>query len=306
MEYGMFLHFGMSTFTGDEFDPGEVPSTTYAPPAVDTDQWIRTAKDAGMKYAVLTAKHVAGHCLWDSKADFRGKEFDYDVATSGNRTDVVRAFVDSCGKYGIRPGLYYCLLDFRNNSVPRKEQWSKFQLPDDFFQLAKDQLAELAEHYPEVNYYWLDIPRAASTAQRAMIYDMLRRLNPDCVVLFNEGFLKKKRSLDQESTGGQSWPTDILNSERDVILEPFSNRQMWDGCMRFLGYEHCDVLGEHWFWIEGDRARPTEQLHVLYESTIRKAGGNFLLNVGPGRDGKLQDWQVEALMNLRERIRNPH
>ena len=69
-----------------------------------------------MKYAVLTAKHVAGHCLWDSKVQFRGKEFDHDVATSGNKTDVVAEFVNACKKYDVAPGLYWCLLDVRNNT----------------------------------------------------------------------------------------------------------------------------------------------------------------------------------------------
>jgi alpha-L-fucosidase len=302
MKYGMFLHFGMSTYTGNELDPGNQPSTTYAPTRLDVDQWIRVAKEAGMKYAVLTSKHVAGHCLWDSKVLFRGKEFDYDVATSGNNTDVVRSFVDACGKHGIEPGLYYCLLDFRNNSVKPEHQWGAFLLPDDFFQLAKDQLAELARNYPEVNYYWLDIPRAASAAQRAGIYDMLRRANPKCVVLFNQGFLGKKRNLNQESTKGHSWPSDILNSERDVIPEPFVSSQTWNGQTHFLGYEHCDVVGKHWFWVADDKARPTEKLFELYDATVNKAGGNFLLDVGPDREGRLTEWQIEALMKLKEKI----
>src|SRR5437867_2534051 len=71
LQYGMFIHFGTATFTGraNENDPrnAAAPSTLYAPTTIDADQWIRVAKDAGMKYAVLTAKHTAGHCLWDSK-----------------------------------------------------------------------------------------------------------------------------------------------------------------------------------------------------------------------------------------------
>ena len=85
---------------------------------LDVDQWIRVAKDAGMKYAMLTAKHTAGYCLWDTKVQFRGKEFDHDVATSGNKTDIIAEFVKACNRYGMTPGLYWCLLDFRNNSVP--------------------------------------------------------------------------------------------------------------------------------------------------------------------------------------------
>lgn len=308
LKYGMFLHFGMSTFTGNELDPGDQPSTTYAPPHVDTDQWLRVAKQAGMKYAVLTSKHVAGHCLWDSKVQFRGKEFDYDVATSGNKTDVIRSFVDSCGKHDIVPGLYYCLLDFHNNSINHKDQWNAFRLPDDFYQLAKDQLTELAQNYPEVLYYWLDIPRAASELQRAEIYDMLRRLNPKCVVMFNQGFIDPKtiKTLTIENTKAVSWPTDILNSERDVIPEPFVSQQTWSGKSYFLGYEHCDVIGKDWFWTKDDQARPIDKLFQLYDDTVNKAGGNLLLDVGPDRDGKLTDWQIQALTNLKNRIQQSH
>ena len=107
LQYGMFLHFGMSTFTGDEFDPGEADSRVYAPSNPDPRQWVGVAAEAGMKYAVLTAKHVSGHCLWDSRVSCRGKHYDYDVATSGNPTDVVRAFLDACKEFGVLPGLYY-------------------------------------------------------------------------------------------------------------------------------------------------------------------------------------------------------
>ena len=65
--YGMFLHFGMSTFDGHELSDGRSPASLYAPDALDVDQWISVARDAGMAYAVLTAKHVAGHCLWPSR-----------------------------------------------------------------------------------------------------------------------------------------------------------------------------------------------------------------------------------------------
>ena len=303
MKYGMFLCFGMNTFTGIELDPGDQPSTTYAPQAVDTDQWMRVARDAGMKYAVLTAKHTGGHCLWDSKVQFRGKEYDYDVATSGNKTDVIRSFLDSCEKHNIVPGLYYSLFDFRNNSVEHKLQWTAGLLADDYFQLAKDQLAELATRYPEARYYWLDIPRAASPAQRATFYDLLRRLNPKCVVLHNQGFIKPKKTptLTVQNTDAASWPSDILNSERTVLPEPFVNLQTWQGKTHFLCYEHCDVIGKRWFWHAGDKARSIDTLYQLYDGAT-KAGGNLLLSAGPDRCGRLPDWQIDALMKLKEKI----
>lgn len=105
LKYGMFIHFGMSTFDECELPDGNSPSTKYAPSDLDVAQWIRVAKEAGMKYAVLTTKHVAGHCLWPSEYT------DYSVKTSSDTTDVVGAFVEECRKQGLMPGLYYCSWD---------------------------------------------------------------------------------------------------------------------------------------------------------------------------------------------------
>lgn len=304
LRYGMFLHFGMSTFTGNEIDPGEVPSTVYAPSDPDPRQWIRVAGEAGMRYAILTAKHVSGHCLWDSRVPWRGTEYDYDVATSGNTTDVVRAFIDACTEHDIVPGLYYCLLDFHNNPVPQKEQWVCGQMPDEYFALVQAQLAELAGRAPEARIFWIDIPRAASASQRAVLYDLLRRRAPESVVMFNFGFIDKAITppFTIGSTNAMSWPTDVLNSERDVIPFPASPVQSVEGGDYHIGYEHCDVVGENWFWTEGDKARPVDKLFALYHDTVNVAGGNLLLNVGPNRDGKLEPWQIAALMDLKQVI----
>ena len=301
LKYGMFIHFGMSTFTGREIDNGDRPSTTYAPANLDVDQWIRVARDAGMKYAVLTSKHTAGHCLWDSKVQFRGREFDYDVATSGNPTDVVAGFVKACKKYGLAPGLYWCLLDYHNNS-PR---WQG-TLPDDFFQLAQDQLTELIKNYPDISYYWLDIPRAASAGQRRVLYDLIKRLRPGTIVLFNYGFAGKdvRGAFTIESSRGISWPTDILNSERYPINAPFNPAQTWQGGTYRLGYEHCDCLARNWFWVAGDQPRPIREVYRLYRDTVA-AGGNLLLDVPPDRTGRIPDYSVKALMELKQAIDHP-
>ncbi len=300
-KYGMFIHFGMATFTGraNENDPrnAAAPSTLYAPTDLDVDQWIHVAHDAGMKYAVLTAKHTAGHCLWDSKVQFRGKEFDYDVATSGNKTDVVAQFVKACKKYDVKPGLYWCLLDFHNNSVPPGPQWNARKLPEDFYQLAQDQLTELIKNYPDVCYYWLDVPNAASDEQRRVIYDLIKRLRPGTVVLYNNHAAK--------SGGKGAWPTDILNSERDPVAPgEFKPEQSWDGKTYQFGYEHCDCLGRYWFGVAGDKPRPIRSLYRLYHG-VTAAGGNLLLDVPPDSSGHIPDASVKALMELKQAIDAP-
>ena len=79
LKYGMFIHFGMSTFVGNQYGRIPSPSTAYAPTDLDEEQWARTAKEAGMKYMVLTVKHHYGHALWPSAYS------DYTVATSSNK-----------------------------------------------------------------------------------------------------------------------------------------------------------------------------------------------------------------------------
>ena len=308
LNYGMFIHFGMATFTGrvNENDPKNAtePSMLYAPTDLDVDQWIRVAKESGMKYAVLTAKHTAGHCLWDSKVQFRGKEFDHDVATSGNKTDVVAEFVKACGKHGLMPGLYWCPLDFRNNPVPAGPQWTKGALPDDFFQFTQDQLTELITNYPAVGYYWIDIPRTASADQRRVIYDMIKRLRPGTVVLFNHGTVPPQGPLTIEKCK-VAWPTDVLNTERHPCKPgQFNPEQTWEGKTYRLGYEHCDCLCKSWFWVDGDMPRPTRALFKIHRDVIA-AGGNLLLDVAPDRSGRIPDYSVKALMDLKRTIDDP-
>jgi len=99
MRYGMFIHFGMSMYVGVKLPDGTHASTLCAPDRLDVDQWVSVARNAGMKYAVLTTKHMAGHCLWPTKQN------NYHVGNSGNKTDVVEAFVKACATRGVTPGL---------------------------------------------------------------------------------------------------------------------------------------------------------------------------------------------------------
>jgi alpha-L-fucosidase len=108
LRFGVSYHFSMNTFTGDDYETGAVPAVIYNPKHLDVRQWIQVAHELGARYAVLTAKHMSGFCLWDSEG------YDYDVAASGNKTDAVARFVAACREYGLRPGFYYCILDPHN------------------------------------------------------------------------------------------------------------------------------------------------------------------------------------------------
>ncbi|HSB76647.1 MAG TPA: alpha-L-fucosidase, partial [Terriglobales bacterium] len=147
LRFGVSYHFSMNTFTGNDYETGSVPASTYNPTHLDVRQWLRAARDLGARYAVLTAKHMSGFCLWDAK------DYDYDVAASGNKTDVVAAFVSACREYGLRHGFYYCILDPHNEG---KFDWDA-PIGDKYYALIKRQLTELHSRYRNTFYQLLDI-----------------------------------------------------------------------------------------------------------------------------------------------------
>lgn len=102
--------FSINTFHNKEWSDGSLPASSYAPTQIDADQWVQTAKEAGMKYVILVAKHHDGFCLWDSQY------MDYDVTSSSNQTNVVEAVAKACEKYKIGLGLYYSLWDCHQNN----------------------------------------------------------------------------------------------------------------------------------------------------------------------------------------------
>jgi alpha-L-fucosidase len=214
----MFIHYGMSTFTGYEFGEFPADSTVYAPSGLDVDRWIRIASDAGMKYVVLTAKHCYGHCLWDSRLT------DYDVATSSDKTDVIRAFVDSCRRYGVKPGFYYLLGWDKHNQ--------KNMMPEEYETFCADQIEELLSGYGSITELWLDIPwdlGPDTDKVLARIYTKVKALQPDCLVLLNQSFVDGSTVRDMPPTYDHEefgrppvllWPKDLNNGE---VIPPPAN-----------------------------------------------------------------------------------
>ncbi len=308
LRFGMFIHFGMATFDGDEFSRGDQPSTVYAPDKLDVSQWIAVARDAGMKYAVLTTKHVAGHCLWPSA------HTDYHVGTSGNRTDVVEAFVTACRKAEILPGLYYCSWDNHNrfgSATPtfsldgrvRQTLWEHSFATREYEEFQYRQMEELATRYGDIVEFWIDIPGVLSAAFRHQLYNRLAEFQPHALILMNKGI----------QTGGKpafnAWPTDLLNYETEVPgyhVHPggTAGHQAWHdfaGQPYYLPGEVCDTVNPHWFWVEGDK--PKSDIELLGQALLcRSRGCNQLLDVGPDRHGLIPADQIGALQRLRKNL----
>lgn len=312
--YGMFIHFGMSTFLRSELSDGSAPASRYAPDRLDVDQWISVARDAGMKYAVLTTKHVAGHCLWPSK------HTNYTVANSGNKTDVVGQFVKACEKHGVLAGFYYCSWDNHNRFGSRtpsdpKTHW--YWKQDKYAELeAKSrsdpnaplpayttsvyqgfqtaQITELLTQYGAIAEMWIDIPGVLGRGYRTFLYHHLAKLQPSTVVMMNSG-ISTGESYDVD----YAWPSDLIAIERK--LPPEAGHKKWrtiEGKEYYMPGEVCDPIGKEWFYVPGDSPRPDDVLAQQLRA-CRRRGVNLLLDVPPDEHGLIPDASVKALMRLR-------
>jgi alpha-L-fucosidase len=288
LKYGMFIHFNMNTFAGAEYDNGKMPAESFNPSDLDADQWIRTASEAGMTYAVLTAKHTGGFCLWDSKAVWKGREYDYDIASSGYKKDIVMQFMESCRKHGVKPALYYCLLDDHNEPVSSREE---------YFRLTRDQITELVTSYQGLTEIWIDIPSRLTPEQRIELYSVVKKYQPECLVTCNNGF--------SDGTTLDNFPADITNGERTLppVTGHNPHRQV-NGAMYYIPMEVCQTINQNWFWLPGDLTKSVRTLYYWYSETLKR-GANFLLDVPPDISGRIPTNLVERLAGLREVIDDP-
>ena len=140
LKYGLYIHFGIATFA-NAGEQGQIPAERFAPTAtLDEKAWAHAAKEAGMTFAVLTAKHESGFCLWDSEG------YGYDVAQSPFKGDIIGDFIAACNAEGIVPGLHYSIPDGYNESGVR----ARGPVSPVYFALIKKQITELHTRYPGI------------------------------------------------------------------------------------------------------------------------------------------------------------
>ena len=311
-KYGMFIHFGINTFHDQEWTDGTKPASTYAPSAIDTDNWAKTAKDAGMKYVILITKHHDGFCLWDSKYT------EYDVAASSNPTDVVASMAKSCKKYGIKLGLYYSLWD-RNwgDGVMRRRT---FKMDSNLTQSQKDeyvdymekQLFELLTQYGNICELWFDggwvMPREAWQVER--IYAHIKKLQPNCAVGINWN-IGRPDKVDAHGVGPAQqkegfpiryFPSDFRLGDPRLPVNPDPKLFSHDGNLYYMPFESTICINKRWFFNTKDKLlKSVDELARLYR--VATAQNNVLiLNSPPNRDGVMPDRNITRLKELGEHL----
>jgi len=303
-KYGMFIHFGINTFHDMEWTDGSKPADSYNPKTINADQWIRTAKNAGMKYVILITKHHDGFCLWDSKFT------DYDVANSGNTTNVVEAVAKACKKQGIGLGLYYSLWDRNKNGDSKDATLDSAYNAYIINQL--NELIDIAGKYTKVVEFWFDGGWEKENYRWPVkeIYQTIKSREPECQVGINwsiglpenPDYHLVEPKDQKEGYPIRYFPSDFRLGDPYLPVENdpkvFSN----DGKEYYMPWESTICISKRWFYNSTDTVyKSVDDLVKMYR-TATDQDNILILNCPPNCEGKMRETDIELLMLLRKQL----
>ena len=296
LKWGMFICWSLSTFSGKEWTPGVKDISLFRATEVDTDQWARTAKEAGMGYILFLTKHHDGFCLWDTATT------DRKVTKSPLGRDVLADLRRSCDKYGIKLALYFSEGDWtwpgaRDGIAGKLGQGSGQDA-----QRERTQLTELLSGYGPIEFMWVDHAAGTGGLSHAEFLEHCRALQPGCFVGFNHG--DQKGALIRLGEMGRPHP---MGTPTPAVLRT-DGRTYYDYLVAEFTYP---ILPKHrggamWFYSlpEHDNlCKSAEDLYRDYLGAV-KYGNLFSVDVGPDYRGRLREIDVETLRKVGEMIRS--
>lgn len=305
-QFGMMIHFGLYSLLGGEWKGkridqiGEwsqsyfqIPNKEYHklakafnPIYFNAEEWVRTAKNAGMKYFVITSKHHEGFALFKSEAS----KFNVVDATPFGR-DIIAELAEACYKLDMKFGLYYSQsIDWSHpDGAPTHKaklncgvmEWSNvWDFPDiekkDYMRCynekIKPQVKEILTKYGDLCLIWFDTPSGIPKECSLELYNMVKEYQPNCLV--NSRIGAEGVKYDYESSGDNEIPED----DKSGML-----------------YETCATLNDTWGYKSFDNNWKSLEEVIRVKNKLKKLGANYLLNVGPDGLGRLPAKSIEIL-----------
>lgn len=306
-KYGMFIHFGINTFHDKEWTDGSKPAASYKPTDVDAEQWIQTARDAGMKYVILIAKYHEGFCLWDSRLT------DYDIASSGNTTNVIEAVAKACKRYNIGLGLYYSLWDRKVNADVKNH--AADSVYNDYMLQQLNELMDITQKHVPLVEFWFDGGWVKENCRWPIeeIYKTIKAREPHCLVGINWTIglpenPDKHIVVPQEQREGypfRYFPSDFRLGDPYLPQDNDPKIFSHNGKKYYLPWESTICLSKRWFYHTEDKEYKTVEELVKLFRQCTKNDNILILNCPPGRDGKIRDKDRQLLIELREALQLP-
>ena len=301
--FGMFIHWGLYAVPAGEWKgntnhaewiltTAQIPVAEYEkfapqfnPVKFNASEWVRMAKQAGMKYIVITSKHHDGFCLFDSK------HTDYDImdATPFKR-DIMEELSKECRKHGIKMCWYHSIMDWHHPDYLPRRAWEKRPAEGADFsryvKYMKGQVKELVTNYGEIGVLWFDgeWEHTWNSELGDDLYYYVRSLQPNIII-------NNRVSVGRAGMAGTFDPKafvgDFGTPEQEI---PATG----------LGYdwETCMTMNNHWGYNKHDNNWKSTPDLIRKLVDIASKGGNFLLNVGPKADGTFPQASIDRLKEI--------
>lgn len=299
--FGMFIHWGLYAIPAGEWNgetnhaewirtTAQIPIETYDqfveqfnPVDYDPVAWVKMAKDAGMKYIVITSKHHDGFCLFNSKYT------DFDVMSTPYQKDILKKLADAAHDADIKICWYHSIMDWHHPDYLPRREWEKERTTEgaDFNRYVaymKNQLKELVDNYGDIGVLWFDGEWEGTWSNEygKDLYNYVRNLDPDIII---NNRVDVGRSGMEGMTRTGTYAGDFGTPEQEIPATGLPG-VYWETCM---------TMNDHWGYNKHDNNWKSAKDLIRKLSDIASKGGNFLLNVGPMANGEFPPESINRL-----------
>lgn len=308
-KFGMFIHWGAYSIIGGErgeqiagggaewamdkldytIEDYEKFPRMFNPELFNADDWVKMAKDAGMKYIVITSKHHDGFALWDSKVS------DYVIMdTAPFKRDIIKELAEASRKQGIKFGVYHSIVDWHHpqaqgNLFPNYNAGQKDQtvvnpeFPEYYKNYLKPQVKELLTNYGDIDVVWFDGDWIAdyTTEMGKEMYSFIRDIQPNTII--NNRVDKGRKGMEGIDMEG-NFAGDFGTPEQEIPATGID--EDWESCMTMNGT---------WGYKPDDTKWKSSEDLIQKLVDIVSKGGNFLLNIGPDGFGRFPAQSIRRL-----------
>jgi len=299
--FGMFIHWGLYAIPAGEWNgetnhaewirtTAQIPLEEYDkfvdqfnPVKFNAGEWVQMAKDAGMKYIVITSKHHDGFCLFDSKYT------DFDVMSTPFQRDIMKELADACHKAGIKICWYHSIMDWHHPDYLPRRNWETDRPTegadfDRYVRYLKNQLRELVKNYGEIGVLWFDGEWENTWNQQygRELYNYVRNLQPNIIINNRVG---AGRSGMEGFTKSGEFAGDFGTPEQQIPATGLPG----------VDWETCMTMNDHWGYNKHDNNWKSAKDLIRKLADIASKGGNFLLNVGPTSEGLFPQPAIDRL-----------
>jgi alpha-L-fucosidase len=303
--FGLFIHWGVYSVPAGEWNGNtnygewfleetKMPVSQYEkfasqfnPVKFDANKWVRRAKDAGMKYIVITSKHHDGFGM------FRSSLTDWCIKSTPFQRDPLKELAEACREQGIKFCLYHSIMDWHHPDWGTRRAWNdKASGPPDmdrFDTYLKGQLKELLTGYGPIGILWFDGQwEKPWTAERGVdLYNYVRSLQPNIII--NNRVGKPVDSASGVGFAERGKIGDYGTPEQEIPATGFGPGVDWESCM---------TMNNHWGYNKDDQNWKSATTLIRNLIDCASKGGNYLLNVGPTSEGLFPEASVERLAEI--------